>query len=81
MFAAERSGSLETSFGYHGVWNMPRAVGTEAFWQIYRHLDDRSTVRHDFASIVKALKHGSGGFSRMARMTVDHVKFTFGIRC
>ena len=79
LFAAERGGHLEASFGYHGVWNMPRAVGVDAFWRIYRELDDRGTVRHDFASILKDVRHGSGGSLRMARMIFDRMKHGMGL--
>ena len=72
LFSAERAGDLARSFGYHGVFNMPRAIGVEAFWQAYRELDDRGTVRHDFFSILKDVGHGSGGLSRIGRMIVDH---------
>ena len=78
LFAAERCGDLETSFGYHGVWNMPRAIGVEAFWSVYRDLDDRGTVGRDFASILKDVRHGPGGSVRMIRMIVDHVKDRLG---
>lgn len=74
MFSTERRGELETSFGYHGVFNMPRAIGIEDFWQRYRELDDRGTVRHDFGSILKDVGHGVGGSLRMARMLTDYVK-------
>lgn len=79
LFAAERSGDLTASFGYHGVWNMPRAIGTEAFWQVYRGLDDRGTVRHDFASILKDVSHGPRAVLRMARMMVDHMNDMIGV--
>lgn len=75
LFSTERTGHLETSFGYHGVWNMPCAIGVEAFWQIYRALDDRSTVRHDFVSLLKEVGRGPGGSLRMTRMIVDRVKY------
>lgn len=74
LFAAERAGDPATSFGYHGVFNMPRAIGVEAFWQLYRELDDRGTVRHDFASILKDVGCGSGGSLRMIRMIADYLK-------
>lgn len=79
LFATERSGDLATSFGYHGVWHMPRTVGIEAFWHVYCGLDDRGTVRHDFASIVKDVRHGSGGSLRMGRMIFDHMKHSLRI--
>lgn len=74
MFATERTGDLATSFGYHGVWNMPQAIGIGAFWQVYQDLEDRGTVWHDFASILKDVGHGPGGFWRMARMIFDYIK-------
>lgn len=79
LFAAERSGDIATSFGYHGVWNMPRAIGAEAFWQVYRGLDDRGTLRHDFASILKDVSHGPSALLRMARMMVDHMNYKIGL--
>ena len=73
LFAAERAGDLATSFGYHGVFNMPRALGTEAFWQIYRELDDLGTVRHDFCGIFRQVGRGPGGIRRMGRMIADRL--------
>ena len=78
LFSTERSGDLQTSFGYHGVWNMPRAIGVEAFWRVYRELDDRGTVSHDFSSILNDVRHGRGGQLRMVRMIADHIKYRFG---
>ena len=78
LFATERTGDLQTSLGYHGVWNMPRAIGVEAFWRVYSELDDRSTVSHDFSSILNDVRHGPGGRLRMARMIADHMKYRFG---
>ena len=68
LFSAERAGNAGASFGFHGVFNMPRAIGVEAFWQIYRDLDDRGTVRHDFANILKDVRRGPGGSLRVVRM-------------
>lgn len=75
LFATERAGELGTSFGYHGVFNMPRALGADVFWDIYRGLDDRSSVRHDFTSILKDIGHGSGGLGRMARIMADRMEY------
>lgn len=80
LFASERAGDLTASFGYHGVWNMPQAVGIEAFWRIYCCLDERSTVRHDFASILKDVRRGSGGSWRIGRMIFDHMKYSLGAK-
>lgn len=75
LFATERRGDLQTSFGYHGVWNMPRAIGVEAFWRVYRELDDRGTLSHDFSSILNDVRHGRGGQLRTVRMIFDQVKY------
>ncbi len=74
IFAAERAGDVKASFGYHGVWHMPHAIGVETFWQIYRGLDDRSTVRHDMFDILKDVSRGARGKRRAARMITDFIK-------
>lgn len=71
LFAAERVGDSQETFGYHGVWNMPRAIGMEAFWKIYLELDERGTLRRDFVSLLKEVWVGSGGALRVARMVMD----------
>jgi hypothetical protein len=70
-FAADRSGDPLSAFGYHGVWNMPRAIGTEAFWQVYRQLDERGTLQRDFGSLLRDVVRGRGGVRRMSRMIAD----------
>lgn len=79
LFAAERNGDVETSLGYHGVWNMPRVVGIDSFWEVYRSLDDRGTVRHDFWSMLMEVRYGRGGSLRMAQMILDHLKAKSGM--
>lgn len=74
LFSTERAGDLTKSFGYHGVWHMPRVIGVEAFWDIYRTLDDRGTARHDLAVIMKQVAQGRGGLLRALRLIVDHVR-------
>ena len=71
LFSAERGGDLETSFGYHGAWLMPRAIGVEGFWALYQDLDDRKTIRHDFAAILKQIARAPGGWRRAIRLIVD----------
>lgn len=70
-FAAERAGDVAASFGYHGAWLMPQVVGIEAFWTLYRELDDRGTIRHDFSSILKQIGYGRGGRTRALRLMLD----------
>lgn len=73
LFSAERTGDLSTSFGYHGAWLMPRVIGVKSFWNVYRSLNDRSTIRHDFAAILKQIGRGSGGWKRALRLSFDQV--------
>lgn len=73
IFSAERAGSLNSGFGYHGVFNMPAAIGIDGFWEIYRELDDRSTVWHDFGSLLKEVGRGTQPVQRSARMIRDRL--------
>lgn len=75
LFAAERAGDLNTTFGYHGVWNMPRAIGAANFWQLYRGLDDRSTIMRDIISILRDVGGGSGGALRATLIALDYLKY------
>ncbi|OHC90663.1 MAG: hypothetical protein A2095_11665 [Sphingomonadales bacterium GWF1_63_6] len=79
MFATERAGDLASSFGYHGVWHMPRAIGTEAFWNVYSTLDDRSTIRHDFVVLLKQVLQGRRGQVCALRMIADRVLDAIGL--
>lgn len=74
LFATERAGDLDCSFGYHGVFNMPRALGTEAFWRIYRELDDRSSLGPDFMQIFKSLREGRHRLVRSICMMADRAR-------
>ncbi|WP_269454122.1 DUF5672 family protein [Sphingobium sp. CCH11-B1] len=74
QFAAERAGDIDAAFGYHGVWHMPHAVGVESFWHIYRALDDKSTIRRDFATIFKNMGQGRQGLGRRMRLLFDHMR-------
>jgi hypothetical protein len=70
-FAAERSGDPRLTFGYHGVWNMPHAIGVEAFWQVYCQLDERGTLKRDFSSLLRAVAGGPNGGWRVGKMIAD----------
>jgi hypothetical protein len=71
LFSAERAGNVSASFGFHGAWLMPRAIGVDPFWTLYRGLDDRGTIRHDFALILKQIRQGQGGWKRALRLIPD----------
>ncbi|MDX3901025.1 MAG: DUF5672 family protein [Sphingobium sp.] len=78
LFSTERAGDLSCSFGYHGAWLMPQAIGVPAFWALYPGLDDRSTIRHDFPAILKQIGRGRGGWARAARLIRDRIFFREG---
>ncbi|HQS95142.1 MAG: hypothetical protein B7X90_01280 [Novosphingobium sp. 17-62-19] len=74
QFAAERTSDPGACFGYHGVWNMPRAIGMDAFWSVYQSLDDRGTIWHDFGAILRDTVRHPAGFNRAARMLLDRIR-------
>lgn len=67
-FAAERAGDPETSFGYHGVFLMPRVLGGEGFWRAYASLDERSSLRPDFGDLLRSVLRGDKGARRAMAM-------------
>lgn len=73
-FSTERRGDTASSFGYHGIWHMPRLLGREEFWQIYTSLDERSTARHDFRSLLWQMAVGTGGGRRALTLIRDQVR-------
>lgn len=70
-FSAERAGSLETAFGFHGVWHMPQLIGADRFWDVYRGLEDRHSVYHDGAVIMRQLVGTPHGLRRCLQMGWD----------
>lgn len=70
-FSAERAGDPQRSFGYHGVWHMAQVIGPAQFWQLYRGLDDRGTIRHDLGTLAKQMFSGTGGTARALRLLAD----------
>lgn len=71
LFSAERAGDVAKSFGYHGAWHMPSAIGVDAFWAVYAELDDRKTIRHDFRTLVKRLGRERNGWRQVLRLVLD----------
>lgn len=67
-FAAERAGEPDCSFGYHGVFLMPRVLGVEGFWSAYLTLDERSSLRPDFRDLLRAVFRGAKGTRRALTM-------------
>lgn len=73
IFSTERAGDVTHSFGYHGAWLMPRAIGIVDFWPLYLKLDERSTIRRDFINIIRDVVKGKGGLLRAARLLFDQI--------
>lgn len=67
-FSAERASDAASTFGYHGVFLMPQVLGANGFWEIYRSLDDRSTMRRDFGPLLKQMLREPGNIGRVIRM-------------
>lgn len=76
-FSAERAGDPSTTFGYHGVWHMPRLLGVEQFWKIYCSLDNRSTIRRDIGALLTELHKGPHGKLRALRIFLDQLADAF----
>lgn len=79
-FSTERQGDTESSFGYHGIWHMPRLLGRDEFWRIYSSLDERSSARQDFRSLLWQVSAGSSGISRALTLIRDHIRVRPGLR-
>lgn len=73
-FSAERAGDPATAFGYHGVFLMPEVLGMERFWQLYLTLDDHTTMRHDFLSLIGAVLRGNSPLGRALVLTRRRVR-------
>jgi len=73
LFSAERAGDISASFGYHGVWHMPKAIGTDKFWSIYQTLDDRSTINHNFKKLFHEISKYKGGKIRAGRIFFEFI--------
>ena len=73
-FSTERKGSLQSSFGFHGVWHVPHVVGLDSFWDVYSSLTDRSTIRLDLLKIAAIISPQPRGLRRAARLIVDQLR-------
>jgi len=74
VFSSERAGNPAESFGFHGVWHMPRLMGLEAFWKMYLELEVRDSIRHDFIDLLVQVSGGRGGIRRAARFVMDRIE-------
>lgn len=77
-FAFERTQPDQPTFGFHGVFNMVEAIGTDNFWDVYRGLDDRTTVFVDYWKILRQLGVGRDSTSRRIQLTADRLGSLLG---
>lgn len=73
LFSAERRGDPRRTFGFHGVWNMPRVIGADEFWEVYRTLDEVGSVLIDFRSLLRDLGDGPFPLRRRAMFVRDRM--------
>lgn len=73
-FSAERAGDPALGFGYHGVWHMPQILGRETFWQIYSGLDEHTSVKKEFGTLLRQLAGGKGGARMAAKFIYDRIR-------
>ncbi|MBC2669054.1 DUF5672 family protein [Novosphingobium piscinae] len=73
-FSYERERAKGATFGFHGAFNLPTAVGADAFWTIYRTLDHRGPVFHDARALVGRLFKGPYGTVRVLRFLLDGLR-------
>ncbi|WP_233994120.1 DUF5672 family protein [Porphyrobacter sp. AAP60] len=72
-FAFERDRDVAAPFGFHGVFNLPEAVGVDGFWHIYASLDDKRTVWTDFWPLLRAVARGPKGIRRALKLASDRI--------
>jgi hypothetical protein len=72
-FAFERAVPEEPTFGFHGIFNIIPALGTERFWSMYQTLDDRRTAFVDYPILMRQLEAGPNSLLRRLRLTFDRL--------
>lgn len=72
-FSFERDRDVASPFGFHGVFNLPAAIGVDGFWQVYQSLDDKRTVATDFWPLLRDVARGPQGLTRALRMIRDRL--------
>jgi hypothetical protein len=73
-FAFERTATGKPAFGFHGIFNMMPATGTEQFWRLYSSLDDASTAFTDYRTLMRQLGAGRHAWRRRLRLTAQWLR-------
>ena len=55
-------------------WHMPDVLGTDDFWNVYKSLNDRSTIWHDLFRLAASLSLNAQGLLRAARLITDQLR-------
>jgi hypothetical protein len=76
-FAFERAGHGRATFGFHGIFNMVQAVGSERFWELYGRLDDPSTAFVDYRALMRQIGAGRQVWRRRLKLTAGMVRHLF----
>jgi hypothetical protein len=75
-FAFERTRDVASPFGFHGIFNLPDAIGIDGFWEIYTSLDDKRTIWTDFWPLLRAVARGPKGIRRALTLAFDRLGLT-----
>ena len=70
-FSFERTHPTESTFGFHGVFNMIPALGVDKFLRVYNLLDDRSTAFVDYGLLMSQFLKRSRRISPVYQLTKD----------
>lgn len=76
-FSYERSAPPGPTFGFHGIFNMIRAIGPERFWELYAALSDPTTAFVDYRSLMGQLGRGRNALPRRMRLTAHRLRHLF----
>jgi hypothetical protein len=75
-FSFERTRPSSPTFGFHGIFNLVPVLGQDGFWELYRDLDDRSTVGPDYGLLISQLGGSPEALRRQARLTADMIRLS-----
>lgn len=74
LFSFERIRPRRPTFGFHGVFNMIPAIGTDGFWSAYGSLDEYGAVFRDYWLLMRQLGAGPNAWGRRVKLTEDWIR-------
>ena len=72
-FSFERTQPTESTFGFHGIFNMIPAVGADGFWELYETLDEKSSALLVYWLLMRQLRRAQSPGGRQFKLTRDRV--------